>query len=181
MFCWISVSLHGASTSPGAGGLPGLHFVLVTPPNSSSVIHEPKSSGFPRSQVEFHRDFSSRNPGMLLLALGSAWSPRSAARPPPLLPGTAVGCSWSREAGMQQAGNVEGVGSCAHAGSRRSLLSSLLCPRSCSVWDSPSTSADLEFSRWDRGGEGRGKRGKLFLLGCFPSRRVKNPAQAQPG
>lgn len=87
------------------------------------------------------------------------------------------------EQGSRNAAGWEcgGVGSCAHAGSRRSLLSSLLCPRSCSVWDSPSTSADLEFSRWDRGGEGRGKRGKLFLLGCFPSRRVKNPAQAQPG
>lgn len=108
--------------------------------------------------------FPAETPGCFCWPSGSAWSPRSAARPPPLLPWDVPG----REAGMRRAGNAERVGSCAHAGSRTSLLSSLLCPRSRSGWDGATASADSEFSRRDRGGEGRGKSGGLDTRKAFP-------------
>lgn len=71
----------------------------LSPLNSSLAIHEPKSSGFPRSQVEFHRDFSSRNPRMLLLALGERVVAAFCRSSPASAP---VGCSW------QGSGNAAG-------------------------------------------------------------------------
>lgn len=73
-FSWILVSFHGVSTSPGAGGTSPMEGCTLS---LSPPTREPKPLGFPHSQVEFHWDSSSRKPGMLVLALGSArWLPQ---------------------------------------------------------------------------------------------------------
>lgn len=152
-FPWLLVSLHGVPTSPGAGGTPGL---------CPSPLSEWKSLGFPRSRLEFHRDFSSTKPGMVLLLIPQ---PAPVSAQPWDVPGRAGAGNSGMQREWEEAVPTPGFRS----------RTSLLCPRSCSSWDNPT------FGSFPVRMELVKKREKLFLLGCFPSWRVQNPAQAQPG
>lgn len=131
----------------------------------------------------FTRIFPAETQGCFCWPSGSAWSPRSAARPPPLLPWDVPG----REAGMRRAGNAESgweavptpgaerpcsAPCCAHAPAPCGTVPPLRQIRSFPVGIEV-VKAEGRAAAWTHG--------KLFLLGCFPSRRVKNPAEAHPG
>lgn len=132
-----------------------------SPPTPSSSSSSPKIFGF------------SSFPGGISLGFFFQHDSRDAAAHP-LLPSGTVGCSWqgrSRE-GMWE---CRGGGSCART--------SLLCPRCCSSRDNPRFRS-FPITTESVKPEGRAaawrEREGFSFWDVFPSRRGKNPAEAEP-
>lgn len=180
MFCWILVSLRGVSTPPGAGGIPGLRFV-----RPQLILSDPRAKIFMFSSLP-----SGISPGFFQQKPRDAFVGPRGARGRRVLPLVPRLCSR----GMFLAGKREcgGLGTrsgweavptpgaerpcsapcCAHAPAPGGTVPPLRQIRSFPVGIEV-VKAEGRAAAWTRG--------KLFLLGCFPSRRVKNPAEAHPG
>lgn len=189
-FSWILVSLRGVPTPPGAGGTPshveGLRFVLVTP-NSSWRAETFGFSSFPggippgffpaENQGCLWWPWGTRGgPGERMVALGDAWWPQErvvatlcCSCP---VPAPSQARPWDvpgREALPEERGNECGGGGELCPRQEQNVPAQLpaLPTLPLRVWDDPAA-ADLEFSRRNRVGEGRGKSGSLEEWKAFP-------------